>query len=141
MNTRLFVPALALFLIGGCTTVGPTRSDLVRDGQNTDNVVTYGMGYHQQRYSPLSQINKSNVKRLAPVWTAPLDNEFGEQAQPLIFNGVMYVSNAKWTMAIDALTGKVSTQQDLGQPVHIAPVVAQGRMYILTSSARLISLN
>ena len=42
---------------------------------------------------------------------------------------------------MEAATGKVSTKVDLGQPVYIAPVVAQGRMFILTDSARLISLN
>lgn len=87
-----------------------TDAELRADGTkagNTENVLTYGMGYHQNRYSPLNQINKSNVKRLVPVWSTSLDNELGEQAQPLIHNGVMYVSNARWTYAIDALTGKV----------------------------------
>ena len=65
------------------------------------------MGYHQNRYSPLNKINKNNVKRLVPVWSTSLDNELGEQAQPLIYEGVMYISNARWTYAIDALTGKV----------------------------------
>ncbi len=80
--------------------------DLKSDGKNTDNVLTYGMGYSQQRYSPLDKVNKGNIKNLAPVWSTGLENEFGEQAQPLIYNGVMYISNAKWTVAIDALTGK-----------------------------------
>ena len=31
------------------------------------------MGYHQNRYSPLRQINKSNVKRLVPVWNSRLE--------------------------------------------------------------------
>jgi len=52
-----------------------------RSGQAPTNVLTYGMGYHQQRYSPLKQISKSTVKRLVPVWSASLANEFGEQGQ------------------------------------------------------------
>jgi len=40
------------------------------------------MGYHQQRYSPLNQINRKTVKRLVPVWNLSLDNNWGEQAQP-----------------------------------------------------------
>jgi alcohol dehydrogenase (cytochrome c) len=35
-----------------------------------------------------------------------MENEFGEQAQPMIHEGVMYVSDAKWTFAIDAVSGK-----------------------------------
>jgi len=111
---------IAVALLAGCATTsteqapvrtsrpgpGPTQDELRNDGKNTDNVLTYGMGYHQQRYSPLNQINKGNVKRLVPVWSLSLQNEFGEQAQPLVYNGVIYVSNAKWTVAIDAVTGK-----------------------------------
>src|SRR5207342_1573575 len=79
-----------------------TQQELLRDGNggSTDNVLTYGMGYHQQRYSPLKQINKSNVKRLVPVWSASLANEFGEQGQPLVYNGVLYTANVKRVVAI-----------------------------------------
>jgi len=117
---------LALLVITGCATVGPTKSDLVADGKNTDNVLTYGMGYHQQRYSPLNQINKGNVKRLKPVWTAPLDNDLGEQAQPLIYNGVIYVSNARRTVAIDALTGKQIWNVPVDFPPETPRVVCCG---------------
>ena len=103
--------ALMLTLVLGATgAFAQTDADLRADGTkagSTDNVLTYGMGYHQNRYSPLNQINKSTVKKLVPVWSTSLDNELGEQAQPLIRDGVMYVANARWTYAIDALTGKV----------------------------------
>jgi alcohol dehydrogenase (cytochrome c) len=98
----------ALVAAFGVSARAQTLQDLVRDGNggSTDNVLTYGMGYQQHRYSPLSQINKRNVKRLVPVWNLSLDNEYGEQAQPFVYEGVMYVSNAKWTVAIDAPTGR-----------------------------------
>ena len=53
------------------------------------------MGYNLNQYSPLSQINKSNVKRLVPVWSTSLSNDTGELAQPTIYNGVMYVVNGQ----------------------------------------------
>jgi alcohol dehydrogenase (cytochrome c) len=74
---------------------------------NPDNVLTYGMSYNQHRYSTLTQINKRNVKQLVPVWSQSLENEFGEQGQPLVYNGVMYVANSKFTVAYEAATGKV----------------------------------
>ena len=107
MNEIALLFALAL---GATSAIAQTDAELRADGTkagNTDNVLTYGMGYHQNRYSPLTQINKSNVKRLVPVWSTSLDNELGEQAQPMLHNGVMYVSNARWTYAIDAMTGRV----------------------------------
>lgn len=83
-----------------------TTDELVNDGKNTDNVTTQSMGYDRQSYSPLKQINTSNVKRLVPVWSASLMNEQGELAAPTIYNGVMYVINGKWTFAIDVETGR-----------------------------------
>ena len=83
-----------------------TADDLLNDGKNTENVTTYGMGYDHKRYSPLRQINTATVKRLVPVWNTTLSNMLGEQAQPLVYEGVMYVTNAAWTFAIDVATGK-----------------------------------
>src|SRR5246127_1493869 len=83
-----------------------TTEELVNDGKNTENVTTQSMGYDRKSYSPLKQINKSNVKRLVPVWNASVMNDQGELAQPAIYNGVMYVINGKWTFAIDVETGR-----------------------------------
>ena len=40
------------------------------------------MGYDRKSYSPLKQINKSNIKRLVPVWSTSLMNDMGELAAP-----------------------------------------------------------
>src|SRR5947199_9546897 len=93
-----------------CTASGlafaQTAEELLSDGKNTENVTTFGMGYDLKMYSPLKQINKSNVKRLVPVWAFSLANEMGELSQPTIYNGVMYVVNGNWTFAIDVATGR-----------------------------------
>ena len=92
---------IAVALVAGCATApeqsqvptksrlgaGPTQQEIIDAGRQTDNVLTYGLTYNHNRYSPLRQINKSNVKRLVPVWSTSLQNDFGEQAQPLIFDG------------------------------------------------------
>jgi alcohol dehydrogenase (cytochrome c) len=83
-----------------------TNEDLVNDAKNTDNVTTQSMGYDRKSYSPLKQINKTNVKRLVPIWSTSLMNDQGELAAPTIYNGVMYVINGRWTFAIDVETGK-----------------------------------
>ncbi len=64
------------------------------------------MGYGIPMYSPLRQINKSNVKRLVPIWSTNLMNDMGELSQPTIYNGVMYVVNGNWTFALDVATGR-----------------------------------
>jgi alcohol dehydrogenase (cytochrome c) len=85
-----------------------TQEELSKDGAggSTDNVLTYGMGYHQQRFSKLSQINKGNVKRLVPVWSASTGADTGEQGQPFVHNGVLYTANVKQVIAVDIGTGK-----------------------------------
>jgi alcohol dehydrogenase (cytochrome c) len=83
-----------------------TTEELVNDGKNTENVLTQSMGYDRKSYSPLKQINKSNIKRLVPIWSTSLMNDQGELAAPTIYNGVMYVINGKWTFAIDVETGR-----------------------------------
>ena len=83
-----------------------TTEELVTDGKNTDNVTTQSMGYDRKSYSPLKLINKSNIKRLVPIWSTSVMNDEGELAAPTIYNGVMYVVNGKWTFAIDVETGR-----------------------------------
>src|SRR5262245_40461128 len=83
-----------------------TAEELVNDGRNPENVTTQSMGYHRRSYSPLKQIDKANVKRLVPVWSASLMNDTGELAAPTIYDGVMYVINGGWTFAIDVETGQ-----------------------------------
>ena len=97
---KLLATASAVLLFSATSVTAQTLDDLRNDGQlndalKTDNVLTYGMGYHQQRYSPLNQINPKTIKRLVPVWNLSLDNNWGEQAQPIVYNGVMYVTNAR----------------------------------------------
>jgi alcohol dehydrogenase (cytochrome c) len=126
MNT-LASAACALLLLGSGVSA-QTLDDLKKDGNggSTDNILTYGMGYHQQRYSRLKQINKQTVKRLVPVWNLSLDNNWGEQAQPTVYNGVMYVTNAKATVAIDVATGKQIWKQTLDWPPETPRVVCCG---------------
>src|SRR6267378_2413728 len=93
---------LAALLCCWCShALAQSTEELINNSKNSENVTTFGMGYHRNQYSPLTQINKSNVKRLVPVWATSLSNDTGELAQPTIYNGVMYVVNGNWTFALD----------------------------------------
>jgi alcohol dehydrogenase (cytochrome c) len=125
---KMLASAACVVLLLGAGASAQTLEDLKKDGNggSTDNILTYGMGYHQQRYSPLKEINKQTVKRLVPVWNLSLDNNWGEQAQPIVYNGVMYVTNAKATVAIDVATGKQIWKQSLDWPPETPRVVCCG---------------
>jgi alcohol dehydrogenase (cytochrome c) len=94
----------AVFL--ATTAVGQSTTELLADGKSTDNVLVHGMGYSAQRHSQLSQINTRNVKRLVPVWTQSLGNNLGQEAMPVLYEGVLYIPTHDATIAIDALTGR-----------------------------------
>ena len=113
-NIWLCATLLSLFATLG---LAQTTEELVNDGKNPENVTTQSMGYDRKNYSPLKQINKSNVKRLVPIWNASMMNDQGELAAPTIYNGVMYAFNGKWTFAIDVATGK----QIWRTPVKLEP--------------------
>ncbi len=149
---KTIASAAAVLLLLGAGASAQTLDDLKKDGKNTDNILTYGMGYHQQRHSPLKQINKQTVKRLVPVWNLSLDNNWGEQAQPIVYNGVMYVTNARHTVAIDVGTGKQIWRHTLDWPAETPRVVCcgvsnkgaaiyNGRIYRTTLDAHLLALD
>ncbi|MDB5901915.1 MAG: quinonprotein alcohol dehydrogenase, partial [Betaproteobacteria bacterium] len=146
--------AAALTAAFGTTVYAQTTEELLKDGNggNPDNVLTYGMGYHQQRYSPLKQVNKNTVKRLVPVWSLSLANEFGEQAQPLVYNGVMYVANVKRVVAIDIGTGRQLWEYAIDWEPQVARVVCcglsnrgvalyNGKVYVASLDAQLRALD
>ncbi len=95
-------------LLGFCAApaLSQTTDELNNDGKNTENVLTQSMGYDRKSYSPLHQINKSNINRLVPIWNASMMNELGELAAPTIYNGVLYAINGRWSFAIDVETGR-----------------------------------
>ncbi|MGV3592017.1 MAG: hypothetical protein ACO1PZ_10040, partial [Gammaproteobacteria bacterium] len=62
----------------------------------TDNWITNGGNIKNQRYAPLDQINRDNVANLKGVWRADLmdsalDFKHNNQAQPIVYDGVVYV--------------------------------------------------
>ncbi len=64
------------------------------------------------------------------------------------WNGPVLAGNRLWLassngqlVAVDAVSGSISTQSDLGTPVMITPVIAEGRLYVLTDKAKLIAMN
>ena len=57
-------------------------------------------------YSPLKQIDTSNVSRLQPVWSFSTGVVSGHEATPLVNNGVMFVATpGNQVIALDAKTG------------------------------------
>ena len=76
----------------------------------------YGGGPEGMRYSPLTQIDRSNVAKLKVAWTFDTTEGKGDaQTQPIVVGNVFYGLTAKYRLfALDAATGKELWRFDPG---------------------------
>ncbi len=154
-NTMVVTGGLALALTFGGTAMAAnvSEADLAADATNTSQIVTNGMGRSGQRYSPLTKVDKSTVKKLVPVWAFSFGGEKqrGQEAQPLVHEGVMYVTASYSRLfAIDIATGEELWQYDARLPDGIMPccdVINRGaalygdKVYFATLDAKLVALD
>ena len=73
----------------------------------------YKADANSSSYSPLDQINVSNVSQLKPAWTFTINDlpataqPASSQCNPIIVDGVLYATSAKrWAYAVNAATGE-----------------------------------
>ncbi|MEM7524067.1 MAG: PQQ-binding-like beta-propeller repeat protein, partial [Pseudomonadota bacterium] len=118
------IAALAVSL---STTAGAqTLEDLKADKSTPGDILTYGMGYDQNRHSALDQINLDTVAGLRPVWTYSLADTRGQESFPIIYNGAMYVTTHNATMALDAVTGRQKWKSVIEYPAETPRVACCG---------------
>ncbi len=151
--TRFIMAVAAGLMATGVAQADVTEKDLENDQANTSQIVTNGMGRDLQRYSPLDKLNKENVKNLVPAWAFSLGGEKqrGQETQPLIYDGMMYITGSYSRLyAIDLKTGAEVWQYDARLPEGILPccdVVNRGaaiygdKIFFGTLDARIVALN
>ena len=132
---------------------GVTDEDIANDQTITTQVVTNGMGRDQQRFSPMTHINKDNVRHMVPAWSFSMGGEKqrGQETQPLIYDGIMYVTGSYSRLyAIDVKTGEEIWQYDARLPEGILPccdVINRGgaiygdKIFFGTLDARIVALD
>ena len=83
-------------------------ANALKNAAQSKEWLTYGGNYAETRYSPLRQIDATNVGRLGLAWTYIVGSGGGNQeATPLFSNGVLYgITNYSIAFALDAKTGK-----------------------------------
>lgn len=150
---RFIVAVTAAILCATPALSGVTEEDLANDAASTGDVLTNGMGRNLQRFSPLTTLNKDNVKNLMPAWAFSFGGEKqrGQETQPLIYDGMMYVTASYSRIyAVDLKTGKEVWQYDARLPEGILPccdVINRGaaifgdNIYFGTLDARIVALN
>jgi len=102
----------ALALAGGTGSAEVLRYSSITEErlQNPEpqNWLMYRGNYAGWGYSPLDQINTSNVKTLEPIWSVSTGVVEGHQSPPIVNDGVMFVTTPQaQVLALDAKTGEV----------------------------------
>jgi PQQ-dependent dehydrogenase (methanol/ethanol family) len=122
-----------IFLFVSGTALAQDNASLQTDDKQW---VLAGKDYAQTRFSRLNQITTANAGRLQVAWTFSVGSNHGQEAAPLVVNGVMYVVGAypNELFALDATTGemkwKYSPHVDpSSQGVACCDVVNRGASY------------
>lgn len=102
--------AIMIFAVGDAR---PTRSATT---QQKDWPI-YGGDSLDDHYSPLSQINRSNVRKLQIAWTYDSGEPGGMETSPIVVGNVLYTyTPSKTVIALNAATGKLLWKFDSGLP-------------------------
>jgi alcohol dehydrogenase (cytochrome c) len=126
----------------------PVTADRLKNPE-PGNWMHYRRTYDGQGYSPLDQINTSNVKNLTPVWTFSTGVVEGHEAPPIINNGVMFIATpAGQVIALNAKTGdeywryKRQLPEDLFQlhPTNRGVGLWQDKVYLATTDDHVVAL-
>src|SRR4051812_47752277 len=148
--TRLGMILAAAMLLTGCQRgVNASRIEQTKAGE----WLTYGRTYDEQRFSPLKQINPQTIGKLGVAWWASFDTDRGQEATPLVSDGVLYTTTT-WSkvFAFDAKTGKPLWTYDPQVPgekgfnaccdvVNRGVALWDGKVYVGALDGRLIALD
>src|SRR5258707_14918972 len=124
--------------------VAQVRYEDIRKGPGND-WLTYAGDYQGKRHSPLTQINRENAGSLVPKWVYRVEGATKLEATPLVFEGVMYVTNSNEVHALDARTGRRIWQyrddKAATQRVNRGAALLGDRVFFITSDAHLVALH
>lgn len=149
--SALAVASLASLSLANAQAV--TIDDIVKDAETPADIVSYGLGPQGQRFSSMTTLNRDNVKNLVPAWAFSFGGEKmrGQESQPLIKDGVMYVTGSYSRMwAVDLKTGQEIWEYNARLPEGILPccdVINRGaailgdKVFFSTLDAQLVALD
>ena len=140
--------ASAAALAGSAATSFPSAQALLNASQDDASWILPAKSYAGNRYTGLTQIDKTNVGRLSEAWQTRIADDGEQEASPIIWNGTMYLSTSHdGVLALDAGTGKLrwqapyNPQYVLLYAVNRGVGLADGKVFIATQDCRVIALD
>jgi alcohol dehydrogenase (cytochrome c) len=120
--------------------------------QEPQSWLTYGGDYASQRYSRLTQINRTNVSKLKAAWIFQTDGKGIVEASPIVADGVLYLVEPPSTVvALDAHSGAKLWQWAPQLPEHVVTIglnatsrgvaILNNTVYIGTIDCHLVALD
>ena len=107
--------------------------------------LTFMGDYSANRHSSLNQITPSNVGTLVPKWVYHVPDATSLSTYPIVYDGIMYVTNSNEVHALDAVTGRtiwVYTHPDVElRRKNRGPAILGDRVYFVTSDCHLIAVH
>jgi len=117
------------------------------------NWIAHGRTYEEQRFSPLTKINKESVSDLGLAWYKDMGTNRALEATPIVVDGIMFFTST-WSRvyAVEAKTGETLWSFDPEVPgewarkaccdiVNRGVAVYQGKVFFASLDGRLFSLN
>ncbi|MEJ2087936.1 MAG: PQQ-binding-like beta-propeller repeat protein, partial [Gammaproteobacteria bacterium] len=134
--------------------IGLIDDDRINDAASEPgNWLAYGRTYEEQRFSPLTQINRDNASELGLAWYKDMGTNRAQEATPIVVDGIMFFTST-WSRvyAVRADTGEAVWSYDPMVPwewgrraccdvVNRGVAVYKGRVYVGSLDGRLIALD
>ena len=127
-----------------------THERLLKGTADPSAWLMYGGSYDSTRFSPLTDINRTNVKKLQAAWMFQTGVPAQFQASPVVADGIMYMTAAfNHVYAIQAETGEMLWRYDHPLPgdmrVCCGPsnrgvAISGDKVFMATLDARLVAL-
>lgn len=126
----------------------------IADETNVSEWLAYGRTHSEQRFSPLTDVNTTNVANLKVDWYLDLPKDNSLVATPLVVDGILYfVGQVNVVRAVNATSGKVLWEYDPESGKHIGTKdktgwfhnrglsFYKGKVFAATWDGRLIALD
>jgi alcohol dehydrogenase (cytochrome c) len=122
--------------------------DRMREVSSGTDWPAYNGDPRGNRYTTLTQIDKTSIARLAPSWIFTIPGAGQSQATPVVVGGVMYVANPNECYALDAGSGRriwqyrrPRTAGATSGHANRGVAVAGDRVFMETDNAHVIALD
>jgi alcohol dehydrogenase (cytochrome c) len=134
----------------GALAVNVPFERLVHASAEPHNWLMYWGDFQGRHYSPLTQVDASNVERLQAAWTYAMPGDAVLEATPVVVDGVMYMTQPGVVVALDARTGRQiwrhTRPQKRKNPEEINPfnrgvAILGNRLFFGTLDAALVALD